>query len=126
MTIAWALAGENTAWAQRRNEVPAACFRGGVVASTQATSSRQDPPARISLDGDDEGEAHMGCVWQSEHAPVPRLSDTRVHERRAARHRKPPRWRRAVWAAGPVLVAALARYRARPGAGKLAVLARQR
>lgn len=68
----------------------------------------------------------MGCVWQSEYAPVPRLSDSRVHERPIARHRKPALWRRAARAAGPALATAWARLLARPHAGKVAVLARGR
>ena len=66
----------------------------------------------------------MGCVWQSEYAPVTRLSDTRPHVRPAARHRKPPRWRRVARAVRPVLAAILAR--SRPDAGEIAVLARSR
>jgi hypothetical protein len=66
----------------------------------------------------------MGCVWQSEYAPVTRLSYARGHVRPAARHRKPARWRRIAGAAGPVLAAIL--VRSRPDAGKVAVLARGR
>jgi hypothetical protein len=68
----------------------------------------------------------MGCVWQSEYAPVPRLSDTGVYVRHVARHRKPAWWRRA---ALPVLAAARARFVAQPRAahtGGLAVAARER
>jgi hypothetical protein len=66
----------------------------------------------------------MGCVWQSEYAPVTRLSDTRAHARPVARHRKPARWRRAAQAVAPVLTAILAHSRA--DGGKVAVLARGR
>jgi hypothetical protein len=65
----------------------------------------------------------MGCVWQSEYAPVPKLSDSRVHDRPPARHRKPAWWRRA---GGPVLAAIRVRLRARSHQGKVPVLARGR
>jgi hypothetical protein len=71
----------------------------------------------------------MGCVWQSEYAPVTRLSDTRMHARPVARHRKPARWRRITWATVPVLTAILAHSRADGGkadGGKVPVLARGR
>jgi hypothetical protein len=66
----------------------------------------------------------MGCVWQSEYAPVTRSSDAGARVRPAARHRKPPRWRRLARAAGPVLLTMFARWR--PDAGKVAILARER
>jgi hypothetical protein len=68
----------------------------------------------------------MGCVWQSEYAPVPRPIDARAQDRPAARHRKPAWWRRAGRSALPGLAAAGMRLLARPYAGKLAVLAQER
>jgi hypothetical protein len=67
----------------------------------------------------------MGCVWQSEYAPVPRLTEARLHERPAARHRKPGWWERS---ARPVLAVARAQLAAwlRPHPRGLAVAARER
>src|SRR5229473_1568750 len=65
------------------------------------------------LNGDGKGE-DMGCVWQSEYAPEPRIADARAQQRAPARHRKPSLWRRAA-ASGPVLILAAGRIRWNPG-----------
>ncbi len=57
---------------------------------------------------------------------MPRPIDARAQDRPAARHRKPAWWRRAGRSALPGLAAAGMRLLARPYAGKLAVLARER
>ena len=65
----------------------------------------------------------MGCVWQSDYAPEPRIADARALHRAVARHRKPSLWRRAA-ASGPLLIVAVGRIRWNPG--RLAPQARWR
>ena len=50
----------------------------------------------------------MGCVWQSDYVPVPGVSQVKMNAGSAARHRKPPRWRRGVAAVAAVASALLA------------------
>lgn len=68
----------------------------------------------------------MGCVWQSEYAPEPRLGEVRVHHRAPARHRKPPLRRRARRAFSPALAVAAARFLVRWDPGRLAPQVRLR
>jgi hypothetical protein len=66
----------------------------------------------------------MGCVWQSDYAPDSSLDHPRVAVRPAARHRKPPRWRRAAAGFVPLVSAATARYRPPQAAHRVGRVAR--
>src|SRR5581483_3984647 len=62
----------------------------------------------------------MGCVWQSDYAPETSLGHARVAIRPAARHRKPPLWRRAAASVWPLLATATARCHPSPPPGRMA------
>jgi hypothetical protein len=63
----------------------------------------------------------MGCVWQSDYAPGAGADGARVQYRQAARHRKPPLWRRAAQGVMPLFAVGGTRYRPEPGPGRAAV-----